>query len=505
MRISDVEAITGLSGKSIRLYEAKGLISTKRSDNSYRYFDDETVEKLKCIPVLRRVGISISDIQLWQSKVIGTEEMLQKRISQLKSESCAMADQINLCHKLMEIPDAGLWWEITGNAKNSTAKPLDEEAEEPLAQKTGEPVCVGVDIGTTTISSVVICPKTGATYGVYTMRNGSDIPSKRPEEKMQDAKRLIERATRLLDFLVDKFSPDAAIGLTGQMHGIVYSSDAEVLSPLYTWQDGRVSAEFCDELRRLTGCGVAPGYGLATQIYLQRAGGLPESARYISTIMDLFTAKLCGLSRPVSHATNAAGLGFFDLKKGSFDAAALEKCGAAADILPAVTAKTEIIGEYRGIPVAVAIGDNQASFLGAIREQKCSALANFGTGSQISLVTDEIEGKAIGGEIEVRPYVDGRYLLCGSALCRGRALRHLPQNRRPAYRQARGLRQCHKEKPHAAPRAVGDVRYAGFHISLRRRSGAGRGDICGGGEVRRAGGRHCRTLRQIRNGREGLI
>jgi DNA-binding transcriptional MerR regulator len=62
MRISDVEAITGLSGKSIRLYEAKGLISTKRSDNSYRYFDDETVEKLKCIPVLRRVGISISDI-----------------------------------------------------------------------------------------------------------------------------------------------------------------------------------------------------------------------------------------------------------------------------------------------------------------------------------------------------------------------------------------------------------------------------------------------------------
>ena len=75
MRISDVEAITGLSGKSIRLYEAKGLISTKRSDNSYRYFDDETVEKLKCIPVLRRVGISISDIQLWQSKVIGTEEI----------------------------------------------------------------------------------------------------------------------------------------------------------------------------------------------------------------------------------------------------------------------------------------------------------------------------------------------------------------------------------------------------------------------------------------------
>lgn len=277
MLISDVEAITGLSRKSIRLYEAKGLLSAKRAENSYRYFDEQTVEKLKCIAVLRRVGIPIADIQLWQSGVISAEE------------------------------------------------------------------------------------------------------------KVQDAGRLLERAQRLLDFLVDKFSPVEAIGITGQMHGIVYSSGDKVLSPLYTWQDQRASAEFCRELMMLSGYGVAPGYGLATHIFLKRAGQMPEGAKCISTIMDFFAAKLCGLDTPVMHATNAASLGFYDLCSNRFDADALERCGAFAGILPAVTAGCEVIGSYRGIPVAVAIGDNQASFLGAVKDQERSALANFGTGSQISL------------------------------------------------------------------------------------------------------------------------
>ncbi|HHW24384.1 MAG TPA: MerR family transcriptional regulator, partial [Bacillota bacterium] len=119
MLISDVEAITGLSRKSIRLYEAKGLLSAKRAENSYRYFDEQTVEKLKCIAVLRRVGIPIADIQLWQSGVISAEEMFSKRIHQLKSESYARADQISLCYRLMENSDTGLWWELAGLGKKS--------------------------------------------------------------------------------------------------------------------------------------------------------------------------------------------------------------------------------------------------------------------------------------------------------------------------------------------------------------------------------------------------
>ena len=83
-----------------------------------------------------------------------------------------------------------------------------------------------------------------------------------------------------------------------------------------------------------------------------------------------------------------------------------------------ITADYCIAGEYKGIPVSVAIGDNQASFLGSVSNMNESFLINVGTGSQISIVSDypiTAEG------IECRPYVDGKYLIVGAALCGGRA------------------------------------------------------------------------------------
>ena len=47
MKINDVEKITGLSRKAIRLYESKGLISVSRDENTYRNYSSEDVEKLK--------------------------------------------------------------------------------------------------------------------------------------------------------------------------------------------------------------------------------------------------------------------------------------------------------------------------------------------------------------------------------------------------------------------------------------------------------------------------
>lgn len=54
-----------------------------------------------------------------------------------------------------------------------------------------------------------------------------------------------------------------------------------------------------------------------------------------------------------------------------------------------------------------------------MKESDCSALANFGTGSQISMV-GRLPGGA-DGDIEQRPYLNGSFLVSGSALCGGRA------------------------------------------------------------------------------------
>ena len=49
MKINDVERITGLSQKAIRLYESKGLINISRKENGYRNYSNEDIELLKKI------------------------------------------------------------------------------------------------------------------------------------------------------------------------------------------------------------------------------------------------------------------------------------------------------------------------------------------------------------------------------------------------------------------------------------------------------------------------
>lgn len=63
MKIKDIEKLTGLSQRSIRLYEEKGLINPSRDeDNQYRSYSDDDLEKLKMIRVLRYLDFSIDEI-----------------------------------------------------------------------------------------------------------------------------------------------------------------------------------------------------------------------------------------------------------------------------------------------------------------------------------------------------------------------------------------------------------------------------------------------------------
>lgn len=64
------------------------------------------------------------------------------------------------------------------------------------------------------------------------------------------------------------------IGLTGQMHGILYiDEDGNCVSPLYTWQDGRGNLPEFDGksvvclVKEETGFSISTGYGLATHLY----------------------------------------------------------------------------------------------------------------------------------------------------------------------------------------------------------------------------------------------
>ena len=299
---------------------------------------------------------------------------------------------------------------------------------------------LGLDIGTTTISCLVADMNSGYVLESRTQKHDGDILCENPGEKIQSVERIEMLAMEMVQQLLEKYPAVACIGLTGQMHGILYlDPSGKPVSPLYTWQDQRGS-RVAAYLKEQTGYTVAPGYGLATHCALQAAGEVPSDAWKLCTIMDYLAYKLCGAKTLWMHTTNAASLGLFRLAQGEFDGEALEKVGIKKELFPRVTGKMKILGHYGNIPVAVAIGDNQASFLGSVGQAEGVALANFGTGSQISVLSWEHGWKDESGELEVRPFLEGTYLVCGSALCGGKAYALLEQFFR-SFLRARGQQE----------------------------------------------------------------
>lgn len=288
---------------------------------------------------------------------------------------------------------------------------------------------LGLDIGTTTISAVVI--DGGATLAVATVKNDAFLASDAPWARMQDVGAIRDTALSLLAQLLEQHPDVQGIGLTGQMHGIVYlDADGRPVSPLYTWQDGcgdlpfDASESYAQALSRITGYPLATGYGMVTHFYHMRTQGVPKNAAVLCNVHDYLAMLLAGLHRPLTQASDAAGLGLFDLQAGCFDREALHRAGINPALLPAL-APQPCLGSYLGkYPVYVAIGDNQASFLGATNAQPNAMLVNVGTGSQFSVYTPHLmhcEG------LETRPFPGGGYLLVGASLCGGRAYALLEQ------------------------------------------------------------------------------
>ena len=288
----------------------------------------------------------------------------------------------------------------------------------------GEACALGIDLGTSSISAVVV-GRQGERLWERAVANGSFTEPARPFFREQDAGLILETAEKLIGEACALFDL-SVIGLTGQMHGVVYLDGCgRVMSPLATWEDMRGDqpvrggTESCaGYLSRVLGTPVASGYGLATHLWNVQNGCVPRGARRIASVMDALALRLTGESEPVMHASIAASLGGYSPETGDF---MRERLGELACVLPRVTRKEGLAGRYaaasgRTIPVATPIGDNQASFLGSADALEESVLVNVGTGSQISMTA-----RSCGPGTELRPFVDGQFLCVGSALCGGRA------------------------------------------------------------------------------------
>lgn len=285
---------------------------------------------------------------------------------------------------------------------------------------------IGLDIGTTSLSGVCCDTDTGRVVRSVTRTHGAFLPGTKAFEKIQDVSVLLDGLTEVTSELAAGFRDLSSIGLTGQMHGIVYTdAGGRPVSGLITWQDGRgdlpygKSSTYASHLSRITGYPLATGYGAVTHFYNTLHGLVPPEAVSFCTIHGLAAMRMAGESRPLVHLSDAASFGLFDLEQQAFDEQAIARAGMDAAFFPRVERNLIPLGATReGIPVAVAVGDNQASFIGSAADVQSTVLINIGTGSQISAAVPLHTGSR---SEELRPLSQETGLLVGSSLCGGRA------------------------------------------------------------------------------------
>ena len=155
---------------------------------------------------------------------------------------------------------------------------------------------IGIDIGTTGICGVCADSVSGEIIKSVSLPNESFFKSE--NERIQDVSVIMNTVNSILNSL--NASDAAAIGFSGQMHGIVYTdANGDAVSPLYTWQDARANAEYKDGKSYAQTLGCFAGYGLATDFYNDDNGLIPEKAVYLCTIADYAVMQLCGNKKPV--------------------------------------------------------------------------------------------------------------------------------------------------------------------------------------------------------------
>ncbi len=310
---------------------------------------------------------------------------------------------------------------------------------------------LSVDLGTTSITAIAVDTSSGDIVALHTTRNdgSSASPSDNNNSRSEwDTRRILELGFDSLREVGARIPPNsdvAAIGVTGQQHGMLLVDERNVpVSPLINWQDRRGDDPYLhgagtfienalnlvgNDARQRNGCRLANGYMGLTLFWLQSHELLPTDAT-ATFVADYFASVLTehAAGRPVTDPTNAAGSGLFNVGAGDWDAESIEALDLPRDILPELRQSGEVLGRLNpaaaeslgltaGIPVCVAIGDHQASFFGSIADPTESVLVNIGTGGQVAARCDLLEPHA---ELEVRPFPWGGDLLVCAGLGGGR-------------------------------------------------------------------------------------
>ena len=226
---------------------------------------------------------------------------------------------------------------------------------------------VGLDVGTTGVKALALSP---AGEVLARAEESYELSTPRPGWAEQDPEDWWRAAERALARLGGR---PTAIGLSGQMHGLVVLDDEDrVLRPAILWNDQRTGAE-CAEIEervglarliRLTGNRALTGFTAPKLLWLRRH----EPTTYARIAHVLLPKDYVRLRLTGEHAidvADASGTLLFDVAGRRWSREMLEALELDPAWLPRTLESPDVSGTTAaGIPVAAGAGDQAAAALG---------------------------------------------------------------------------------------------------------------------------------------------
>lgn len=154
IKITDLSAQLGLSSRTLRYYEEAGLIASVRPQfETYRFYDEKAVERLRQIMVLRKMQIPIKDIvRIYENPEIATlVDVFVGKINEIDGEATALSELKNIINTfLKKMVESGikkisalplLYEEMEKQLELMEAqKPVTYETLESVSEKLSKPI-----------------------------------------------------------------------------------------------------------------------------------------------------------------------------------------------------------------------------------------------------------------------------------------------------------------------------------------------------------------------------
>ena len=266
---------------------------------------------------------------------------------------------------------------------------------------------IGIDIGTSATKSVLYDPEGNAiaeksvSYPMYQPENGW------AEQDVNDWWRAVCETLSAVTAAVPK-AEIAAVGLSGQMHGLVMlDENGEVIGRSILWCDGR-TGNICREIEetvgkaeliRLTGNPAITGFTLESLLWVKKhESHRYERCRHILLPKDYIRYRLTG--EIASEVSDASGTQLLDVNRRTWSEPLCAAFGIDPSILPPVYESTDAVGTVTaeasaktglpiGIPVSGGASDNAAAALGCGVCAEGRAFVTIGTSGVLCAHTEK--------------------------------------------------------------------------------------------------------------------